>query len=151
MSNFGSTDWSWTCEEGRSGFINNASAIFLLSLLFLKWLPIILKYSSVTSACSVSLLYFKIYDLVSLPQWSLTLPVTRLADCPILSSGRFSAEHFTWYIISCWCFIFCFKTTTQLLSSKSCLYSNIFWQNFVDIPFHGITDMYSFLSLIWRN
>ena len=69
MSNFGSTDWSWTFKEGRSRFINNASAIFLLSLLFLKWLPIILKYSSATSTCSFSLLYFKMYDLVSLPQW----------------------------------------------------------------------------------
>ena len=42
MSNFRLTHWSWTFKEGHFCFINNGSVIFLLSLLFLKLLPIIL-------------------------------------------------------------------------------------------------------------
>ena len=69
MSNFSSTDWPCTFKERRSCFINNASSIFFcdlsLSLLFLKWLPIILRSSCVTSTCSFSLLCFKTWFGIS--------------------------------------------------------------------------------------
>ena len=100
------TGLSWTLREGQCFFPNKVLDILLLWVLLLYPIFKILNVSMLTVSRSEFKQCLTIYDFLSLPVWSKTCSLRRVAVSPMLLSVQVVDRRLLKQTKSCLCFLF---------------------------------------------